>query len=289
MWASLVRRAWGSVARAQGAWPAAPVSLPADRLARRLERLPADERAAVRAVLEEAIGPRHRAVLESAAAAGHAPDTLARFVDLVGATPEADLPGLLDPLPRHLRQRSQTTCGSASLLVARALADPVYALWLLEGVDARTGAASRTSVADRFASAERTVKDRTNAVLGPAGLQPPWPHPLGTPPWGAAAEMTRIVDEPYRSRYVDPDSPASRRAAYDAVVRVAAAGHAVPMFVGNAAAPRHVVLAVDRDDDALRLYEPASGDVVRLRRDHYVDGGFRVAGWTVPWAVVVPR
>ena len=54
---------------------------------------------------------------------------------------------------------------------------------------------------------------------------------------------------------------------------------------------RHVEQHMRRigDDDALRLYEPASGDVVTLPRDRYVNGGFVVAGWTVPWAVVVPR
>jgi len=28
---------------------------------------------------------------------------------------------------------------------------------------------------------------------------------------------------------------------------------------------------------------------VTLLREQYVDGGFVVAGWAVPWAVVVPR
>ena len=197
--------------------------------------------------------------------------------------------GFEDPLAYHLRQRTQTTCGSASLLVARALADPTYATWLLDGVDARTGAVSEEPVPVRFAAAEQTVKDRTNALLGPTGLQLPWPHALGTAPWAAAHEMTRITGIRYRARYVGPDSPAAREAAYDAVDRTVAAGRTAPMFVGDRAVPRHVVLAVGRDDDALRLYEPASGDVVRLARTQYIGGGFVVAGWTVPWVVVVPR
>jgi len=206
-----------------------------------------------------------------------------------GAWPAAPVPlvgprkadARLDPLAYHLRQRSSTTCGSASLLVARALADPVYAEWLLLADD--------EPVATRFAAAERTVKDRTNALQGPTGLQAPWPHALGTPPWGAAQEMTRITGLRYRARYVGPDSPTARAAAYDAVDRTVASGRTAPMFVGDAAVPRHVVLAVGHDDDALHLYEPASGDVVTLLREQYVDGGFVVAGWAVPWAVVVPR
>lgn len=195
-------------------------------------------------------------------------------------------PGAPDPLAHTLRQRSATTCGSACLLVARALHDPVYAAWLLDGADARTGA-SRAE--DRFAAAELTVKDRTNALLGPAGLQLPWPQRFGTSPWGAAAEMTRITGRRYRARYLDPRSPASRAAGYDAVDRGVAGGATAPVFVGSDAMPRHVVLAVGREEDALRLYEPASGAVVRLPRDEFAGGGFQVAGWTVPWAVVIPR
>lgn len=194
----------------------------------------------------------------------------------------------LDPLRYHLRQSSRTTCGSASLLVARLLTDPSYAGWILDGVDDR-GAASGETVQARFAAAERAVKNRTNAVLGPIGVQPPWPHGLGTPPWGAAHEMTRITGLRYRARYVDPDSPAARAHAFDAVDRTVAAGRTAPMFVGDRAVPRHVVLAVGRDDDALRVYEPASGETLRLTRDQYARGGFVVAGWTEPWAVVVPR
>ncbi len=283
--AGLVRRAWALVGRWQGPWPG-PLSVVAGRGG---STLPDDERAAVAAVLDSAPDPAHRTVLEAAVAAGHGAETVGRFADLIASAPAADLPATLDPLARRLRQRSPTTCGSASLLVARSLHDPVFAAWLLNGVDARTGAASETPVADRFAAAEQTVKDRTNALVGPAGPQVPWPHRFGTPPWGAAAEMTRITGRRHRARCVDPDSPASRAAAYDAVDRVVAAGGTAPVFVGSDAIPRHVVLAVGRDDEAVRLYEPASGTVVRLRRDEFAGGAFHIAGWTVPWAVVVPR
>lgn len=257
---SWVRRAWGAIGRAQGAWPAAPAPLVGH---------PADER--------------------------------------------------LDPLRHHLRQRSSTTCGSASLLVARALADPAFAAQLLLGrpddgrapatggrgavaarfaADGEHGAGEpdhggttdqADDLATRFGSAERAVMRRTNGLVGPTGLQVPWPQALGTPPWGAAHEMTRITGRRYRARCVGPDSPTARAAGYDAVERTVAAGRTAPMFVGDGASPRHVVLAVGHDDDALHLYEPASGEMVTLPRDQYVDGGFVVAGWTVPWAVVVPR
>lgn len=286
----MVRRVFRVVGRAQGAWPAAPLGLvgAADRAGRRLARMPGDERAAVRALLDGAPTPHHRAAYEAAVRAGHQAEALGRFVDLVDGTPTQTLGELLDPLPQHLRQRSRTTCGSACLLVARALADPVYALWLLGGVDARAGAVSRSSLAERFGAAEQGVKKRTNAVVGPAGVQLPWPPTLGTSPWGAAAEMTRFTGERYRARYLDPDSPQSRAAGYDALDRAVASGLTAPLFVGSSEVPRHVVLAVARDADALRLYEPASGAVVALQRAQLVDGGLRVAGWTVPWAVAVP-
>lgn len=290
--AGLVQRVFALCGRAQGPWPAAPDGLvggAGDEVRTRLSASPDDDRATLAAILDSAPDAAHRAVLEAALAAGHAPDTLGRLADLFAATAAADLPAALDPLARTLRQRSATTCGSASLLVARSLHDPVYAAWLLDGADARTDAVSEEPVADRFAAAELTVKDRTNALLGPAGLQVPWPQRFGTPPWGAAAEMTRITGRRYRARYLDPRSPISRAAAYDAVGRVVGGGATAPVFVGSDAMPRHVVLAVGREDGALRLYEPASGAVVRVPRGQFVDGGFRVAGWTVPWAVVVPR
>ena len=47
-------------------------------------------------------------------------------------------------------------------------------------------------------------------------------------------------------------------------------------------------LAVVADEHALQVYEPSAGVVVTVARTDLVDGGLVLAGWTTPWAVVVP-
>jgi hypothetical protein len=245
----------------QGAWPAAPPE-------------------------------RDRDVAHAAAAAGHDEATVRRLLDRLAAGP-GDPATRLDPLRLVLRQATNT-CGAATLIVARALLDPVYAMWLAEGFDARTpgAAADERPPAARFAAAEPQVMARTNAALGPRGLRLPWPASLGTPPWGASGQMTRIGGPGgvrYVARAVDPDSTDSRQAGYRAAEAAALAGRPAPLFVGDDATPRHSVLVVGRDGDALRLYEPAAGTVVRVPEAQLTGAGLRVAGWGRFWAVVVPR
>ena len=67
-----------------------------------------------------------------------------------------------------------------------------------------------------------------------------------------------------------------------------ALGHTVPLFVGNALLPRHVVLGVGGDDRALTAYDPASGRTARLTRDRFASGTLRVSGWSEPWFAVLP-
>jgi hypothetical protein len=47
-----------------------------------------------------------------------------------------------------------------------------------------------------------------------------------------------------------------------------------------------VVLVLDAD---LRVYEPASGRVVTVRGDDFVDASLSLAGWSKPWFSVLPR
>ncbi len=250
------------------------------------------------------------AVLLAAAAAGHREPTLHRLEDHLRTTPPEQLPALLDPLSRQLRQRSGTTCGSACLVTARALADPVYALWLLEGFDARTGRHAAADLGERFAAAERVVHARTTALVLPDGRwQVPWPRALGTPPWAVATELTRIwggvrgvgvrvggvpVDggagpvARFRTRLVDPDDEGSRRTATEAVAAAVAGGRVAALFVGDGATPRHVTLAVGAEGPVLAVYEPGSGDVVQVPSVELVAGRTVLGGWDRLWAVVVP-
>jgi len=175
------------------------------------------------------------------------------------------------------RQVDQTTCGSAVLVMLAAAGDPALALWLATGDElpgyvppevlflGRTlpGALALTP-ARRFAALQRTVKHLTN--LGP----PPWPHSLGTPPWGAA-RVARHGPVRFRGEMVD-DADRPRTADQLARAQEAlAAGVPVPLYVqgdlggGLAhAVPRHVVLLVGAHGEEVLVYEPGRGVVVPL-------------------------
>ncbi len=210
------------------------------------------------------------------------------------ATPETLLPGGVPSggvathvlLDRALRQRTlvqstTTTCGSATLVVARMLADEAYLLQVLKGPGAR----------ERFAAQEQVIKRSTNGLRGPAGsLQLPWPSALGTPPWGTASAMTRLFGPRlrYRVRAVDSDSRPERLAAFGSLASTVAAGNPAVLYVGDDLTPRHVTLALSVDDDGLRIYDPAVGRLVTVARSAFEAGRVGVAGWQRVWAVVEP-
>lgn len=183
---------------------------------------------------------------------------------------------------RSLRQATPTTCGSASLVVARMLLDPRYCDAVLTS--------DRPS--DGFAAAEQAVKRRTNGVRRTGGgLQLPWPPALGTPPWGVAAEMTSLSAEAgvrFTVRPVDSESVDDRLAALHAVRVSVLAGRPAPIFVGDGLCPRHVVLVTAATADGVEVYEPAGGTIVEVPSSAFAEGRLSLAGWDHVWAVVVP-
>ena len=65
------------------------------------------------------------------------------------------------------------------------------------------------------------------------------------------------------------------------------AGRPALLYVGNAWAPRHVVLVMPPSgEQELDVYEPSVGRVVDLPRHAFVERRLAVAGWDVPWAAV---
>lgn len=213
-------------------------------------------------VLVERAGEPARGYLHRAYRAGHPVATLDRFARQLRGLPAAQLRlrlRLVDPArPGPVRvpaarpgggaplaQIDSTTCGPMTVMVARALADPVYAWWLT-GADA----------ADRIASEQRRIHRQANRV---------WPRRLGTTPWGVAAVLNHhLPGTRYRWRMVDDTDPASVGTALSAALAAVAAGHPVPVLVG-ARIPRHWVLLLARDPGGeLVFYNPAGGTVVRL-------------------------
>ncbi|MFN8044893.1 MAG: hypothetical protein U0Q08_02390 [Dermatophilaceae bacterium] len=190
-------------------------------------------------------------------------------------------------------QQSPLTCGSACLTVARMLVDPVFAGWIRTGQPRLPGAPGGATEGERFAAYERVVMRRTNALF-PRGLRPslPWPHALGTPPWGAKRELEFGASRSgtrYRVEVLRPDDADTLREGYDRLVDVVAEGEPGLLYVGTDLLPRHVVLVLPGDGDrTLDVYDPDSGRVSHLRRDAFVEHRLELAGWDVPWMAIQP-
>lgn len=147
-----------------------------------------------------------------------------------------------------LDQVDGTTCGSAVLVALAAWADPAEV--------ARLDAAPGGGFGARYDARQKQVHHQTNRF---------WPQALGTTPWGAARWLRDHVPAAgrYRVRLVDDTSAADVEAVVAEAGGALAAGRLVPLLVGSAV-PRHYVLALGRDGDAWRVYEPTSGQTRRL-------------------------
>ncbi|WP_404392845.1 hypothetical protein [Humibacillus xanthopallidus] len=194
-------------------------------------------------------------------------------------------------------QQTGTTCGSASLTIARMLVNPAFAEWIRAGVrrDARaagvSGAPDVGTVAQRFAAYEQVVAGRTNALVSAGGkLQLPWPRALGTPPWGARHELEFGAADPdadYDVTWLRLRSRAGLERAYAALRARVRDGRPALLYIGNAQLPRHVVLVMPPSgEQELDVYEPSIGRIVDLPRQAFVGRRLRMAGWDVPWAAV---
>jgi hypothetical protein len=171
--------------------------------------------------------------------------------------------------PAGLRQPDQRSCGAACLVVAQGMQDPAYRAKVTEpGV---------------FRAEVLAMHARATSSIDVAGrIQPPWPRTFGTPPWAVANQLTGTSGTSYRSvpvRWRDGG------ATYDELVGLT---RPAALYVGNAWLPRHVVLVLEGDETRLRVYEPASGRVVTVPRDRFVDDQLALAGWDTRWFSVLP-
>ena len=191
-------------------------------------------------------------------------------------------------------QQSTTTCGSASLTVARMLVDPSFARWIRLGVDKDAkddDVPDAKTVEQRFAAHEQVVARRTNALVGAGGrIQFPWPRALGTPPWGAIGELEYGAAVPWADYDIEWFRFVRRSTleqAYASLQRRVRDGRPALLYIGNAWLPRHVVLVMPATrGQQLDVYEPSIGRVVDLPKDGFVERRLRMAGWDVPWGAV---
>lgn len=190
-------------------------------------------------------------------------------------------------------QQSPVTCGSACLTVARMLVNPDFARWITTGEGPRADAPPGRDEQARFAAYERVVMRRTNGLLG-AGrrLNVPWPHALGTPPWGAGKELEFGASRrgtQYHQRWLRPLDRGRLRAAHSRLVDVVAEGEPALLYIGNGLLPRHVTLVLPGDGDRiLDVYDPATGQVTLLDENRFAARKLGIAGWDVPWVAVQP-
>jgi hypothetical protein len=203
-------------------------------------------------------------------------------------------------------QQTSTTCGSASLTVARMLANPAFAAWIRDGIprtapangqaagghavrDTNSGTAGG-SQAERFAAYEQVVAGRTNSLIGPGGaLQLPWPRALGTPPWGARRELQILTPDPaahFETRWTRWSGAEHRACAYRVLRDRVRRGRPALLFIGSAWLPRHVVLVLSGTASTVEVYEPASGRVLPVAEEPFIEARLGLAGWNVPWAVI---
>ncbi len=240
--------------------------------------------------LQRRSGPR----TFTAAAAAAVPPEVARRLEARTATMSPAERRTLDPTshPRDFRQPDDTSCGAASLVVSRMLHDDPYALWLTTGYDAAADASDSITFAERWKAEVIRMHRRVTALRDHDGdLQWPWLRVVGTSPWGAARQMTGaggsgLPGHEYEARTLDPDDLAAE---FDLLLAAVQAGHTVPLYVGDEVRPAHVVLAVRTSGEQLEFFEPSAGRMVRVGRDAFAAGRFRLGGWSVPWFAVLPR
>lgn len=167
------------------------------------------------------------------------------------------------PFGPELRQPDQRSCGAACLVVARMVLDAEYA----------------GTVAGRF---DAEVLARHGALTGSTDgmgrAQLPWPRALGTPPWALARRLS-VTGTHYRWRL----ARWSPEAAFARVLADVRLGLPAPVYVGSAWLPRHVVLGLAGDRDALEVYDPARGRLAEVSRAEFAAGRLRLSGWDRAW------
>ena len=277
----------GVVAAQPGALSAAQV---VRAVARRAE-LPARQRKRLDVVLRAA-APAARPYLAQVFAAGHSLAEIADFATLIAGRDPRWLHRRLRPVDpaglgtvefrgNSISQYNGTTCGSTTVVVARILTDPLYALRLTTGGRPGTAAEADDVFLDRLRVEQQRVHDETDVL---------WPQFAGTPPWGISE---RLNDDPAGLGASYRWTPTFHRGAArtDRVIERARAaadqGYPVPVLIGDLV-PRHYVLLLRSDTWGATFYEPTAGEIVLVSAADLAHRDFRRLGYPRLQGVILP-
>lgn len=170
-----------------------------------------------------------------------------------------------DVRPDDLRQPDAVSCGPTSVVAARMLLEPSW-----RPTDLR----AEVAATHHRLTSTHSARDR---------FQLPWPRRLGTPPWAVASALTALVGrERIAAVNVRPRPEIGFEVLLEQVRR-----RPVAVYLGSRWLPRHVVLAyATAGPDAVRLLDPARGELVTLPRERWESQRVGVAGWKYFWFVV---
>lgn len=268
------------------------------------ELSPAEQRE-LRRALDNARSPEEAGWIQAAVASGLSGEALDNYIKQLSTMSQSDIEGL-DPTDFRgdlSGQPDNTTCGSSTLVMARMMNDPAYAMWMLTGYNPLTGEQdpggdSPTDQERRFEEAALDMHDKTNGPWQNGQPQVPWPQMWGTTPGAVLNEMNHgssgVPGASYDMQYVDPGN---RGEMFDRIAAASENGHAVPVFIGDQTRPGHAVLVTASSGDTVTIYDPyADSDgqgggkaaSVTVSREDWESGNVDVAGWDEPWAAAVP-
>ncbi|MFI6826452.1 hypothetical protein ACIBG5_05085 [Kribbella sp. NPDC050241] len=264
------------------------VASSAARVAKTLADASPGDQARVDATLGAA-GSAERPYLLQALAAGHNADDIVTFARLIrGKKPEwlrrhlslidPDGPGWVAYRFSPVQQTDNTSCGSMTILMARAMADPLYALYLTTGDSTDRSDASAEHFQARLTAEEHRIHDATNRF---------WPKRLGSTPAGVSTELNRHADAlgtRYKSRLV---TGTGGKPALEDAVKAAGSHQPVPVLIGDWI-PRHYILLIGREGSDLLFYEPGYATVDRISAQSFLDGKIDVIGFHHVYAVITP-
>jgi hypothetical protein len=270
------------------------------RLAEIMAAMTPAERARLDAVLSQNSALAQAYILK-ALAAGNPLSRVITFADQIRGEPNpwliehlslGGIPGELSYQDQPLIQSTQTECGSASILAAQVLSDPIFAYGLTTGPHGTslTGA----QFAAQVAAVDQATHDFTNKV---------WPQSLGTSPWGVAAGMNGGaaggVGNPagpagYGVNWVDDTDPRSTYPALQQAITAVDAGYPVPILLaptlGNLGNGMHYVLITGHSGNQLSIYDPEGGKITQVSESDFLNGDMQAYDQGSPHvnAVIVP-